>query len=57
VRVAPWRAWTGAAVNGMVEESAGAAVDRGGGGVGWGADWVAVHRLRPAEGGGQGSRR
>jgi hypothetical protein len=44
-------------VNGMVEESAGAAVDRGGGGVGWGADRVAVHRLRPAEGGGRGGRR
>jgi hypothetical protein len=36
----------------------GGGVGRGsGGGVGWGADWVAVHRLRPAEGGGQGSRR
>jgi hypothetical protein len=35
----------------VVEDSAGAVVDRGSGGVGWGADRVAAHRPRPAEGG------
>jgi hypothetical protein len=36
-----------------VVESAGAAVDQSGGGVGQGADQVAVRKPRPAEGGGQ----
>jgi hypothetical protein len=36
----------------VVEDSAGAAVERGSGGVGWGADRVAAHRPRPDEGGG-----
>jgi hypothetical protein len=42
---------------GVVEESIGAAMDRGGGGVGRGADRVAARRLRPTEGGGRGGRR
>jgi hypothetical protein len=37
----------------VVEESAGAAVDRGGGVVGRGTDRVAARRPRPAEGGGR----
>jgi hypothetical protein len=49
------------AVTGVVEESFGAAVGRGGGGVGQGTDRVAAHRPRPTDGGGwcggQGSRR
>jgi hypothetical protein len=42
-----------AAVTGVVEESAGAAVDRGCGGVGRSADHVPVRWPRTAEGGGQ----
>jgi hypothetical protein len=37
----------------VVEESPGAAVDRGGGGVGRGVDRIATCRPRPAEGGGR----
>jgi hypothetical protein len=48
-----WRARTGPAVTEVVEESAGAAVDQGGGEVGRGTDRVAAHRPRPAEGGGR----
>jgi hypothetical protein len=40
-------------VTGVVEESTGSAVDRGGGGVGRVADRVAAHRPRPVEGGGR----
>jgi hypothetical protein len=48
-RETSWRARTR-----VVEESTGAVVDQGGGGVGRGAEWVAVCRPRPAKGGGQG---
>jgi hypothetical protein len=44
------------ALTGVVEESTVAAMDRGGGGVCWGADRVAAHRSRPTEGGGRGDR-
>jgi hypothetical protein len=46
-----WRARTGAAVTGVVEESARAAVDWGGGGVGWGTDQVAAQAEAGAEAG------